>query len=332
VRYASAARLVAICLAVLALSVEGVSASREATGKPTSSPLPGDLLIADKGNNRLLVVGRHYRIKWSFPHPGDMPRGQAFLIPDDAFFTPSKKTIIATEEDYHVIREIDYRTRRVIWQYGHPGIPGAASGYLNGPDDAYRLKNGLTTVADIRNCRILFIRQDHSIAHEYGRPGACWHDPPHTFAAPNGDTPLPDGGMLVTEIGGSWVNRFDSHFRLVWSFRAPVQYPSDAQLLPNGHVLISDYSLPGHILELDTRGRIVSAFGAESGSDLLNHPSLAIRLPNGLVAANDDRNHRVIIVDMRVLRIVWQYGHPGALGSAPGYLTTPDGVDFLPAH
>jgi hypothetical protein len=46
------------------------------------------------------------------------------------------------------------------------------------------------------------------------------------------------------------------------------------------------------------------------------------------VLANDDHNDRVIVVDPRTDRIVWQYGHTGHPGRAPGYLNIPDGVDL----
>ena len=68
-----------------------------------------------------------------------------------------------------------------------------------------------------------------------------------------------------------------------------------------------------------------------SGPNLLDKPSLAVRLPNGLIAANDDYGDRVILIDPRTSRIVWQYGHTGVASSAPGYLSKPDGLDFLPA-
>ena len=44
-------------------------------------------------------------------------------------------------------------------------------------------------------------------------------------------------------------------------------------------------------------GRVVWSFGSTSGVDRLDRPSLAIRLPNGLIAINDDWRHRVILVD-----------------------------------
>ena len=53
-------------------------------------------------------------------------------------------------------------------------------------------------------------------------------------------------------------------------------------------------------------------------------------LPNGMIALNDDFNHRVVIIDPRTDKIVWTYGHRGHPGTAPGYLNTPDGFQFIP--
>jgi hypothetical protein len=53
-------------------------------------------------------------------------------------------------------------------------------------------------------------------------------------------------------------------------------------------------------------------------------------LPNGLIAVNDDYRDRVVLIDPATSRIVWQYGHTDQPGTAPGYLNTPDGMDFLP--
>jgi outer membrane protein assembly factor BamB len=161
--------------------------------------------------------------------------------------------------------------------------------------------------------------------------GSCVHDPPRGFASPNGDTPLPDGGLLVTEIGG-WVDRLDRGGHLVWSFRTPVAYPSDAQLLPSGNVLLTSFTYPGRIVICTRRGRVLWSFGAPSGRNELNKPSLAIRLANGLIAANDDYNDRVIVIDPGRHRIVWQYGHTAIPSSRPGYLSKPDGIDVLPPN
>jgi len=282
-------------------------------------PLPGYLLIADRNNNRALVVSPAGKVVWSY----DNLRG-----PDDAFFTPGWRSIITNEEFNDTLAQVALRPKHVVWQYGHAGLAGSAPGYLNTPDDAYRLPNGDTTAADIRNCRIVELSPRASVRRILG--GSCAHDPPAGFSSPNGDTPLPDGGLLVTEIGG-WIDRLDGHGHLVWSVRSPVYYPSDAQLLPDGRILVSSFTYPGKIVELTPSGRVTWSFGSTSGPDLLDKPSLAVRLPNGLIAANDDYGDRVILIDPRTKQIVWQYGHTGVASSAPGYLSKPDGIDFLPA-
>ena len=62
---------------------------------------------------------------------------------------------------------------------------------------------------------------------------------------------------------------------------------------------------------------------------MLNHPSLAERLPNGLIAANDDYRDRVVIIDPKTKKIVWQYGHTGVPGHGADHLHIPDGFDLL---
>ena len=181
-------------------------------------------------------------------------------------------------------------------------------------------------MADIRNCRIVLLSRAKRVTRILS--GSCTHDPPRGFASPNGDTPLPGGG-LVTEIGPpGWIDRLDARGRLVWAIRSPIAYPSDAQLLPDGRILVSGFTDPGRIVILDHSGRIRWSFGALTGRNRLNKPSLAVRLPNGLIAANDDYNERAIVVDPGRHRIVWQYGHTGVAGSGPGYLNKPDGIDL----
>jgi Kelch motif len=284
-----------------------------------AGPVPGYVLIADRNNNRVLLVSPSKQVVWSF----DALRG-----PDDAFFAPGWRSIVTNEEFNDTLRQVALRAKRIVWSYGHAGIAGSSPGYLNTPDDAYRLPNGDTTVADIRNCRIVTLSPAGNVVRVLG--GSCVHDPPAGFASPNGDTPLPDGGLLVTEIGG-WIDRIDSRGRLAWSVRSPVSYPSDAQLLPNGEILVCSFTFPGKIVELNRAGRVTWSFGASSGPDLLNQPSLAVRWPNGMIAANDDYNERVIVIDPATKQIVWQYGHTGIASSAPGYLNKPDGIDLLPA-
>jgi len=158
----------------------------------------------------------------------------------------------------------------------------------------------------------------------------CRHDPPRYFTEVNGDTPVPGGGVMVSEIGGNWIDEIGPEGRLRWARKAPVGYPSDPQPLPGGRVLLADYSNPGHVLIINRRGKVLWRYGPADGYGRLDHPSLAMGLPNGDVAVNDDYRHRVVIIDPRTNRIVWKYGHTDNPGTAAGHLNTPDGMDFVP--
>jgi putative pyrroloquinoline-quinone binding quinoprotein len=287
------------------------------------------VLIADRGNGRLIVVDDAKRILWQFPVRGSLPKGQQFSA-DDAFLAPDGRTIVANDEAHQVIDRIDITTRRVIWQYGHYGRAGSATGYLHTPDDAYPLANGDITVADIRNCRILEISPGKRIVRHWGHAGSCSHQPPASFNNPNGDTPLPDGGLLITEIGGSRVVRLSRTGQVVFDIHVPVRYPSDAQLDPSGNVLVVDYSNPGAILRVSPRGHVLWRYGPRAGPGRLDHPSLAILLPDGMIALNDDFRDRVVVIDPKTSRIVWQYGRTDRNGRRPGYLSAPDGIDVIP--
>ncbi len=293
-------------------------------------PVPGYVLIADRNNDRLIVVSPAKKVVWSFPRPGDVRPGQSFHDPDDAFFTPGYRAISINEEFNQTASLVDVRSHRIVWSYGHPGVAGSSFGYLSNPDDAYLLRNGDLMVADIRNCRVLFVNHAKRVVREIGHAGSCSHDPPAGLSSPNGATPLADGGVLVTEIGG-WVDRISKSGHLLYTVRTPTTYPSDAQLLPNGNILVAGFNTPGRVDELTPTGRVVWTYAPSSGPGALDRPSLAVRWPNGMIAVTDDWHHRIVVIYQKKKQIVWSYGHNGSPGTARGYLDKPDGLDLLPA-
>ncbi len=322
------------CVGAL-LAFWGLSQAHAAAAANLSGPTePADpsavggynVLIADRGNNRVLLVSPEKKILWEYDFNG-LPRSTGA---DDAFFADSGNRIVVSLEHQQVIQIIDIASKTVIWQYGQLGKPGASNGRLNFPDDAYQLPNGDVIVADIRNCRVLEISPDKRIVRQAGLTDRCGSQAP-LLASPNGDTPLADGHILISTIRDHSMVELDANWRPVLKLSLPLRYPSDPQPTKAGNFLIASYTHPGRITEISAAGQVMWDY-APAGAGSLNRPSLAIELPNGNIMANDDLNHRVIVIDKWSKKILWQYGVTDRRGSAPGYLAIPDGLDIIKAN
>ncbi len=304
-------------------------------GAAAGAPFSGRLLIADRGNNRLLVMDAARNLQWQYPSATMPPPPGGFYFPDDAFFFGKGTGIISNQEDNHTIVKIAFPSGKLLWQYGHPGVPGTAPGYLDQPDDAYLLKSGVVTVADASNDRILFISPSGTPISQIGTNGVAVHNPPQSVGYPNGDTPLANGDVLVSEINGSWITEYTQSGQMVWTLQLPtVNYPSDPQQLGPDLYLLADYDPPaeGRILTFTRAGQITWSYDVKAGDGMLKRPSLAERLPNGLIMVNDDYRNRVVVIDPTYDTIVWQYGLTDKAGTATGLLNTPDGFDILLAN
>ncbi len=284
------------------------------------SPLGGyNVLIADRGNNRLIEVTPAGQIVWEYRFKVSRPG----LGADDAFFVNGGSQVLVSLEDSQFVELIDYQTKKVLWSYGVPGKAGSKSGLLNTPDDAYSLPNGDIIVADIKNCRVLEIAPDKHIVRQYGHAEQCSNRDGY-LNKPNGDTPLANGGMLISNITGHTLIELNSQWQKVFSMTLPIHYPSDPQMMRSGNILLSDVMNPGKIIELSPQGTIVWQY-----TKGLDRPSIAVELPNGNILAADDQNQRVVVIDRHTNKIVWQYGTTGVIGSGSNQLFRPDGVDFI---
>ncbi len=303
--------------------------------QPGSDPsvLPGPLLIADRDNNRLVEVSPSGQVLWRFPAPGDLAPGQTFNLPDDVFFSPDGQKVIVTQEDEFAISVVDIAHGRIVYRYGHPGIPGSEPGYLHNPDDALLTPSGDILTADIKNCRLLVIRPPaHRPLRQLGTIGACAHQLGSSYGSPNGAFPMSNGGTVVTEINGDWMDILSPRGRPVSDTHPPgFTYPSDTNEVRPGLFLSADYTSPGAIETFTSDGRLQWRY-APTGPHALDQPSLALPLPNGDILANDDKNDRVIVIDPHTNTIVWQYGHTHLPGAGPGFLSNPDGVDLAPPY
>ncbi len=286
--------------------------------------LDRNILIADRGNNRIIEVTPDKQIVWEYHFEGLEPGEGA----DDAFFSPDNTKIIANLEYSNLVVIIDYATRKIVWQFGNYK-PGSGLNELNSPDDAYLLPDGNVTVADIENCRVLVIAPDKHIVRQFGKSNQCLSQPNY-LNRPNGATPLPNGNLLITEIRARKVSEVKEDGSEVYGFHTPAFYPSDAQPTKRGTIIVADYVPDGAIYELDRTGKVLWQYGpyGKDNERGLDRPSLAVEMPNGNIIANDDFNHRVVIIDKQTKKIIWQYGRTGIHGAEPGYLYIPDGLDW----
>lgn len=323
---------------VLSASLDPAPAASATPAAPPSTvpvasaetrPFAGLLLIADRGNNRLLVVNAMQHIIWRYPSPRLPAPPFRFYFPDDAFWVHGGRAILVNEEENHTVALIAYPSGKTLWTYGHVGVAGSGTGYLHQPDDVYPYPGGGLVVADAQNCRLLFFDAAGQPTHQIGTTGVCDHHLPATVGYPNGDTPLPNGHLLVSELNGGWVDEVTATGHAVWALQLPqATTPSDPQRLADGTYLVANYEDPGGIVRFDRNGKVLWWYHPTTGTGALDHPSLAVPLPNGLVAAVDDYHHRVVIIDPVTEAIVWQYG-TGVAGIGRGQLSFPDGLDLL---
>ena len=309
--------------------ISQTTAPADALAAVEQRPFVGRMLIADRGDNRLIVVDANKHVLWVYPSASRPGPAGGFYYPDDGFFADHGHAIISNEEDNNTVVQIGFPSGALLWSYGHPRMAGSQAGFLNQPDDAFLLRNGVVMVADAKNCRVLFISPQERPLSQIGTTGDCVHDPPNGIGYPNGDTPLADGNVLVSEIDGSWISEYTKTGALVWTVHLPIAYPSDPQQLGPDLYLVADYTKPGGILEFNREGQILWTYRPLSGSGMLDHPSLAERLPNGLIGVNDDYRDRVVLIDPSTDAIVWQYGQTDNPGTGADQLNIPDGFDLL---
>jgi DNA-binding beta-propeller fold protein YncE len=340
-RRAGRQRLLALILGVIVVVVVVVLVTSGGSGKPTTitppndplaaagvgvghlaagssaTVLPANILIADRNNNRLVVISPLGRVVWT----------QALTGPSDAFLSLTGHSIIVTEPGSFVALQLAVSDRHVLYRYGHSGHPGVADNRLHDPETAQELGDGRLVIADKSNCRIVFLAPpSHRPVSSLGTPGACLHDPPKNFGYPDAVFPaLSGGGVVVTEVDPAWIDVINSAGAVTSQLRVPtLSVPDDANEYAAGELIATSHSHPGAVEEVSTAGKVLWSYGPTSGPGELDRPSLAVRLPGGDVLVCDSDNDRIIVIDPQTNTIVWQYGHTHVPGSKPGYLHTPD--------
>jgi outer membrane protein assembly factor BamB len=292
--------------------------------------VPSNILIADRNNSRILSVSPKGQVVWE----------HRTSAPSDAYLSSTGHTAIVTQHTRARIFTLEIDPGIVSFIYGHDGKAGTASNYLHDPQTAQELSNGEIVVADLGNCRIVFLHLGHHVPANVLGGGAtnCVHhvlSEPYTFAHPDAAFPSfdGDGNLVVTELSPAWVDVFDRSMKLLDQIEvseAGFTQPYDANEYAPNDLIVVNRADPGMVEEFTAGGTALWRYDVTSGAGALNKPTLARVLPDGNVLVADSGNDRVVVIDHQTKKIIWQYGHTGKPGSTPGYLHTPDSVALVP--
>ena len=276
----------------------------------TRACCPGPVLIADRDNNRLLEVSPQGVCCGASPHPAISPPARRSSCPTTPSSRPTGARWSSPRRTTSRSASSTSRADGIVYRYGHPGVPGSEPGYVHNPDDAMLTPSGELITADIKNCRVLVIRPPaHRPLRQLGVTGDCEHEPGAPTAAPTAPSRWPTA-----------TRRSPRSTATGWTWSPPAAGPCldtnpPGLHLPVGHQRGPPRAVPVGRLhrsrsDRDVHRRRPAALALRAHRRrALNQPSLALPLPNGDILANDDKNDRVIVVDPRTNKIVWQYGH-----------------------
>ncbi len=269
-------------------SEEGVSSSGAlSSGSDRLFSRAGDILISDQFNNRVIEINRRGKIVWQFG-----------LGPADV----SARSIVGVNDAQRV------GSHTLMAGTGAP--PGSEPACPSGCADN----------------RVILVDEDGRIVWQYGQFGVTGAADDQ-LNAPVQATYLPNAHVLITDQGNARIIEVSvATRRIVWQYgmtgvtgTGPDQLnnPNSAELLENGHILISDEN-NNRAIEVDRHKNVVATFTA---GGMLSGVAFSSRLENGDTLITDSNNNRIVELD-GADKIVWQYATNKIFGSNPSPLPT----------
>jgi len=296
---------------------------------------PGNTLIADQFNNRVIEVDPEGEIVWQFGKgPADFTTASIIGV-NDAQRVGSLTLMAGTGTpggqpeapnctnpngcpDNRVL--LVNRFGQIVWQYGTFGPGSNAPGQLNTPVQVTWTPNRHVLITDQANSRILEVRvSDKQPVWEYDG-----------LNNPNCAELLENGHILICDENNNQAlevtHTTPSTVVHTYTIAGGVLFSgvAFASRLPGGHTLITD-SGNARIVETDETGKVFWQYftntDAASNPRCLPAPTgctgplptRAVRLRNGHTLISDQYNHRVIEVDHDG-EIVHTFGKINSLG------------------
>jgi hypothetical protein len=280
-----------VITAGLALGSAALTASSaSAAPRPHDSGFshPGDILIADQFNNRVVEINRQHQVVWQFGNGSSVPGPHSVVGTNDAQRVGDLTLIAGTGTPPNVDPSctnpagcadnrvmLVNQSGQIVWQYGKAGVTGSGFNQLNTPVQSTYLPNGDILITDQANERVIEVSRDHQIVWQYGTTG----------------------------VTGSGVNQLSN--------------PNSAELLASGNILIADEN-NNRVIEVNRDHEIVWQYGSPAATSTLNGAAFASRLPDGNTLITDSNNNRILIVT-EDKQVVFDY----ATNTRPGSMAMP---------
>ena len=335
-RYLTLAATVVLVCSGLAISFS-VFGSHTAHASGGGFNQPGNVLISDQFNNRVVEVDRNHNVVWSFGtgDPNDCTPGPGHILGlNDAERLSGGLTLLAGTgipapapgnpngcPDNRVI--VVDQSGNIVWQYGQGGVAGSGPNQLNVPVFAIQLPNHHILIVDQSNERVIEVNPNSKqIVWQYGQTGVSGSGFDQ-LNNPNSAELLPNGNILIADENNNRVIEVTRDLKIVWQYSQGLSFAAFASRLPNGDTLITD-SGNARILEVTHDKQVVFQYftNTQSGSNPTPLPTNAVQLANGNISIADQFNDRALIID-RNQTIVFQQGMLNVAGNGFDQLNAP---------
>ncbi|HEV2954304.1 MAG TPA: hypothetical protein VG015_09445, partial [Candidatus Dormibacteraeota bacterium] len=143
---------------------------------------PGNILISDQFNNRVIEIDQHHRIVWQFGDGSSTAGPTSVVGVNDAQRVGSLTLVAGTgappgSEPACATGCADNRVMlvnehgHIVWQYGEAGVTGSGPDQLNTPVQNTWLPDSHVLITDQGNARIIEVNMAKEIVWQYGQTG-----------------------------------------------------------------------------------------------------------------------------------------------------------------
>ena len=281
---------------------------------------PGNILMADQFNNRVIETDKNGQIVWSFGlGPTDFSANSIIGV-NDAQRVGRFTLMAGTGTPTGVVSQAsggaaDNRVilvspkGKIVWQYGQFGVSGSGPDQLNTPVQCTWLPNFHVLITDQANNRIIEVNLRKEIVWQYPDPNDTAAVP---LNSPNSAELLDNGHILISDENNSQAIEVTRDHKIVRTFTAKgtVNIVAFASRLENGDTLLTDAG-NARAVEVDANDNIVWEYDIDTNppSVAAPLPTRAVRLRDGDTLISDQFNNRVIRVN-HAKQIVASYGLP----------------------